>query len=82
MRAVGLPELVTSSLEEYERLALQLATDPPLLAELRARLALNRSTALLFDMARFTREIEAAYRGMWECWCSGREPQAFALEQG
>ena len=79
MHAVGLPELATSSLEEYERLALRLATEPRRLSELRASLA---HTASLFDMARYAREIEAAYRRMWECWCSGQKPRAFALEQG
>jgi protein O-GlcNAc transferase len=79
LHAVGLPELVTSSLEEYERLALRLATEPRRLSELRASLA---HTASLFDMARYAREIEAAYRRMWECWCSGQKPRAFALEQG
>ena len=79
LHAIGLPELVTSSLEDYERLALRLAMEPPLLSEFRARLA---HTAPLFDMARYTREIEAAYRHMWECWCSGKKPKAFAFEQG
>lgn len=82
LQAIGLPELVTNSLEEYEQLALRLATEPSLLAEIRAKLARNRPTAPLFDMARFTRAIEAAYRRMWERWCSGKEPQAFALDQG
>jgi predicted O-linked N-acetylglucosamine transferase (SPINDLY family) len=79
LHAIGLPELVTSSLEDYERLALRLAMEPPLLLEFRTRLA---HTAPLFDMARYTGEIEAAYGHMWERWCSGKGPEAFALEQG
>ena len=77
--ALGLPELVTSSIEEYERLALRLATEPPLLGEIRATLSRHRSAAPLFDMARFTRDIESAYRIMWERWRAGEEPQAFAV---
>lgn len=80
LRAVGLPELITSSTEEYERLALRLAAQPDILAELRQKLARNRSTAPLFDMARFARDIEAAYRHMWERRCAGQQPEAFALD--
>ena len=38
LNAVGLPELITRSLEEYEALALRLAQDPVLLASLKAKL--------------------------------------------
>src|SRR5262249_17364553 len=54
LQAVGLPELVTNSLEEYEALALKLAGDPALIGSLRARLAQNRSSQALFDTARLT----------------------------
>jgi len=44
LRAIGLPELVTTSLADYETLALRLAREPSLLARYRARLAANRAT--------------------------------------
>lgn len=59
LQAVGLPELVTHSLSEYEALALALARDPSRLGSLRARLAVNRREAPLFDTARFCRQLEA-----------------------
>jgi predicted O-linked N-acetylglucosamine transferase (SPINDLY family) len=80
LRAVGLPELVTSTLEEYEALALKLAREPGLLAELRARLQRNRDSAALFDSDRFRRHLESAYRTMWETWQSGEPPRSFAVE--
>ena len=61
---VGLPELITETLEDYEALALALATDPERLAKLRAKLARVRDTSALFDTPRFTRGLEAAYEGM------------------
>ena len=79
LRAIGLPELVTGSLEEYEVLALRLARDGDLLAALRARLARNKWTHPLFDTERFARNIEAAYRQMWETWRAGRPPAAFSV---
>jgi predicted O-linked N-acetylglucosamine transferase (SPINDLY family) len=80
LTAVGLPELVTTSLADYEALALRLATDPRLIGELRARLAANRLTHPLFDTSRFCRHIEAAYATMWETWQRGEAPQSFAVE--
>jgi len=63
--AVGLPDLVVRSLEEYRALILPLATDRARLAELRARLAVNRLTTPLFDSNRFVRHLEAGYEAMW-----------------
>ena len=79
LRAIGLDELITTSLDEYEALALRLAREPHLLAQLRARLAQNRQTHPLFDTARFTRDLEAAYRQMWETWKRGWPPAAFTV---
>jgi predicted O-linked N-acetylglucosamine transferase (SPINDLY family) len=79
LHAVGLPELVTRSLEEYEALALKLARDPALLASLRQKLAQNRERYPLFDTDRFTRHIEAAYTTMWERSQRGERPTGFAV---
>jgi predicted O-linked N-acetylglucosamine transferase (SPINDLY family) len=79
LQAVGMPELITESLGDYEALALNLATTPALLAETRARLARQRLTAPLFDTARSCRHIEAAYSGMWERHLRGEPPQSFSV---
>ncbi len=42
-------------------MALRLARNPPILAELRARLARNHGTAPLFDNGRLTKHLEAGY---------------------
>ena len=80
LRAVGLPELVTRSLHEYETLALQLARDPGRLADIRGRLERNRSTTPLFDLERFRRHLEAAYLAMWETSQRGEPPRGFSVE--
>jgi predicted O-linked N-acetylglucosamine transferase (SPINDLY family) len=66
LHAIGLPELVTASLAEYEALALRLAREPHTLAALRARLAANRHTHPLFDMARYTQDFEALLLHTWD----------------
>jgi predicted O-linked N-acetylglucosamine transferase (SPINDLY family) len=77
LNAVGLPELVTRNLADYEALALALARDPARLGALRERLARNRPTAPLFDIDRFRRHIEAAYMTMWDVHRRGEPPRAF-----
>lgn len=77
LAACGLPELITESLEDYEALALALATDPARLAALRAKLAANRDSCPLFDTERFTRHLEAAYLSMSERQRRGLDPQTF-----
>lgn len=79
LNAAGLPDLVTRSLEEYEALAVRLATEPGLLSSMRARLASNQSSFPLFDCARFTRTLEAAYDRMWERSERGEAPEGFTL---
>ena len=71
LKAVGLDELITHSLQDYEALALKLARDPAYLASLRDKLARNRNTFPLFNTERTTRQIEAAYTTMWECYQRG-----------
>jgi protein O-GlcNAc transferase len=79
LRAAGLAELVTHSLEDYEALALKLARDPALLRSLRKRLADNRESCALFDMDRYRRGIEAGYIRMLETAERGAKPQAFSV---
>jgi predicted O-linked N-acetylglucosamine transferase (SPINDLY family) len=80
LNAVGLPELVTGSLTDYEALASRLASSPTELAEVRARLSANRTTMPLFDTGRFRHHIESAYVTMWERHQRGDLPAGFAVQ--
>ena len=79
-RAVGLPELVTASLADYEALALRLAREPELLAAAKGKLATNRGSFPLFDTARFTRHLEAAYTVMWQRAQRAESPRHFVVD--
>ncbi|HET7083338.1 MAG TPA: tetratricopeptide repeat protein [Rhizomicrobium sp.] len=76
LAAAGLPELVTESVEDYENLAVRLATDPNALAAIKARLTRD---CPLFDTDLFRRTIEAAYGRMWEMWLDGKKPRGFSI---
>lgn len=58
LKAIGLPDMITNSLEDYEALAVALVEDRPRLAALKARLAANKATHPLFDTSRFCRGLE------------------------
>jgi protein O-GlcNAc transferase len=66
LSALGLPELITTDLADYQALALALATAPERLTALRDRIAANRLTHPLFDMARFTRALDDLLHSTWE----------------
>ena len=73
LNAIGLPELIAENVEQYEARALELARRPELLRGYRARLAANRSTHPLFDMARYARDFEDAMERLWSDH-SGKAP--------
>jgi protein O-GlcNAc transferase len=73
LHAIGLPELVTTSFADYEALALSLARAPRQLAALRTRLAQNRHTQPLFDMARYARDLEDGLLCIWRDYETGAE---------
>ena len=77
--AVGLPELITHSLEEYETKALTLSGSLETLRGIRAKLARNRATHPLFDTNRFRRHLESAFVTMWERHQRGQAPEPFAV---
>jgi protein O-GlcNAc transferase len=77
--AMGLPELIATSPEDYESLALDLATHPDRHAAIRQRLSDNRTTQPLFDTARFTRHLEQAFVKMQERRDAGLPPDHFAI---
>lgn len=58
LTALELPELITTSLSEYEARAVELASDRQQLLALRERLRQGREQSLLFDMPRFVRSFE------------------------
>ena len=72
LSALGLTQWIASSPDEYVRRAVKLAQDPPALYGLPLRERMRASP--LMDEVRFTRDLEAAFRGMWRAWCSSPAP--------
>ena len=74
LHAVGLSELVAHRLEEYEKIAVQLASRSSELKAVRRKLNINRLEKPLFDTTRFVRNLENAYSEMWRIFLEGRAP--------
>ena len=81
LKAVNLPELITNTPEEYESLAIELATNPDKLKTIKDKLASNLMTAPLFDTKRFTKNLESAYTTMYERSQKGLEPDHIYVEE-
>ena len=79
LNAIRLPELITTSLEDYEQMAVDLATHPEKLTAIKGKLAEHRLTTSLFDIKLFTRHIEAAYEAMYERHQAGLAPDHIVI---
>ncbi len=71
---IGVPELITHTIEEYFSLAVELANNPNKLAAIRAKLAQNRLTTPLFNTELFARHIESAYKSAYDSYHAGMAP--------
>jgi predicted O-linked N-acetylglucosamine transferase (SPINDLY family) len=74
LHAIKIPELITYSLDEYERMAVSLAQDTSRLNLLREKLLSNQLTTPLFDPQLFAKDIEALYSSMWDRHRQGLPP--------
>ena len=79
LNAIHLPELITTTLEAYEQMAIELATYPERLAATKHKLAENRLTTPLFDTKLFTKHIEAAYTVMYQRHQAGLAPDHITI---
>jgi predicted O-linked N-acetylglucosamine transferase (SPINDLY family) len=78
--AVGLPELVTDSVEAYEALAIDFALQPLKLEHIKNKLQKNLLTMPLFDTRQYTLHIESAYSQIYKRYISGLAPDHLYIE--
>ena len=79
LNAIHLPELITTTPEAYEQMAIDLATHPEKLAAIKHKLAENRLTTPLFDTKLFTKHIEAAYTTMYQRYQAELAPDQIVI---
>lgn len=69
LTTLGLHDWIAQSPEDYVRLAVKFARDPALIAGLRKTLRSRMLDSPLTDKRQFARDMEDAYRRMWQSWC-------------
>ena len=74
LTAIDLPDLITTNEDDYEQIALDLAGNPEKLELIRTRLNTSRDASPLFDTERFTKDIETAYRRMYDRYFARENP--------
>jgi len=82
LTAAGQTDLITSSLCDYEQIAMELARDPVRLAALRTSILNARSSVPLFDIRRFTCHLENLYTQMHELKCKAQKPRQLTIVPG
>ena len=81
VNAVNLPEMITSSQEEYESLAIELANNPKKFRIVKEKLADNLPSAPLFNTPLFTKNLESAYKIMLKRYHDKLEADHIYLEE-
>ena len=74
LNAVNMPELITSTREQYESLAIELALNSEKLGSIKNKLAQNLPSSALFDCQTFTNNLELAFDEMHQRSQSGLKP--------
>lgn len=82
LTAAGLPELIAQSFADYERRAVELGTRRADIMAIRDKWAALRMSCSLFDTARFARNLESAYRLIWDNHLAGNPPRQLSVAEG
>lgn len=80
LNAIKMPELITNSVEEYEALAIELATNPIKFREIKSKLVNNRFKTPLFDTPLFTKNLEDAYLKIHQRYQNGLKPDHISID--
>ncbi|MBT4203610.1 MAG: hypothetical protein HOE17_03420, partial [Rhodobiaceae bacterium] len=81
INSVNLPELITTNLEQYESLAIQLAKNPKELKSIKEKLLNNLPYSSLYDTALYVKHLESAYLKMYERLKKDLNPDHIYVEQ-
>ena len=66
----GMPELIAHNIDEYIKIASDLANDRERLKKMRHNLRDRVKDSPIMNQQAFARNMEAAYHEMWKAWCA------------
>lgn len=79
LKAIGLPELITKSIGDYEMLATRLGSNPDKFRDIKSRLQANRSITALFNTRQIASNLERLYKTAHERAISGQQPESIRV---
>ncbi len=82
LTTLGLSELVTYNMDEYEKQAVSLAKNTKRVSELKQYLIGSRSTSPLFDIPQFVRDLEGLYEGVASSLYAGHNQESAIASSG
>lgn len=74
LTTLGCPELIASSAQEYEDIAVKLGTEPEYLTAIRAKVWNMRSESPLFNCRIYANDMERLFSRMWQRHTNGEKP--------
>ena len=81
LTAIGLPELITATAEDYEELILYVARNPEYLAQIRKKLSNQRLSTPLFNTELYTKHLENAYEQVYQRYYDGKQPKSISVTE-
>ena len=81
LNAVGLPELITNTDEDYESLILKLAQAPDMLSGIKEKLDKNRLNCPLFDTKRYRDNFENGLLKAYDLYFQGQQPMDLKITE-
>jgi protein O-GlcNAc transferase len=80
LKALDLQELITATPEDYEKKAIELATHPEKLHQLKNQLKSNKDKSSLFDGKLFAGYLEAAFEAMFARYRADLPPEVIEIQ--
>ena len=74
-----LQELITTNYEDYEKLAIKIASDPKYLENIKEKIKKNKIETNLFKSNIFTKNLESGYFKIFQNYIDGNKPKNFNL---
>ena len=81
LKSIDLPELITTSIYDYEKLALELSTRPEKLNAIKEKLKKNRSEKPLFNTEMYTRHFEEGMSQVFNNFISGNKTKIIFIKK-
>ena len=81
LKSIDLPELITTSIYDYEKLALELSTRPEKLNAIKEKLKKNRSERPLFNTEMYTRHFEEGMSQVFNNFISGNKTKNIFIKK-